>query len=129
MTWKCTCLGETALLPPEGVGAKLSQLLVRRGWESKAFFLLEADVMLGKPRLQAGIALNVELPVQGEVRAEEHLEETKSLSAHIMAKAAVGRHQVLPLLSQGCASPSLQGVPPHVGNSDIPQNNYSCFAL
>lgn len=76
MTWKCTCLGETALLPPEGVGAKLSQLLVRRGWESKAFFLLEVELMLGKPRLRAGIALNVELPVQGEVRAEEHLEET-----------------------------------------------------
>lgn len=72
--------------------------------------------------------MSVELPVQGEVEAEEH-GFGKSLFAHTMAKAVVGGHQVLSLLSQGCASPSCQGVPPHVGNSDIPQNNYSWLAL
>lgn len=84
--------------------------------------------MLRQPGCQTGIAVSVELPAQEEVEAEEH-RFGKSLFAHIMAKAAVGGHQMLWLLSQGCASPSRQGVPSRAGNSDIPQNNYSWLAL
>lgn len=84
--------------------------------------------MLGQPGCRAGIAVSVELPMQWEVKAEEH-GFGKSLFAHTMAKAAVGGHQVLWLLSQWCASPSHQGVPSHVGNSEIPQNDYSWLAL
>lgn len=50
MSWKCTCLCETAL-PPEGVGANLSQLLVRRAWERRGkqkMFLLEVGVGAGQ---------------------------------------------------------------------------------
>lgn len=54
--------------------------------------------VLRQPGCQTGIAVSVELPAQEEVEAEEH-RFGKSLFAHIMAKAAVGGHQMLWLLS------------------------------
>lgn len=52
--------------------------------------------------------------MQWEVEAEEH-GFSKSLFAHTMAKAAVGGHQVLWLLSQGGLPPPTREFPPMWG--------------